>query len=122
VRLENETDFSKPQPAQITAQPALVINDVPVQAHPSAGRLGDAANHIPQRRLARSARPDQPNDLAGEYRHRDVNERINACRAFPEMLGYGTQFDQRGDIGEFGHRAITKANAHAICRPRCGAP
>ena len=93
--LENEADLFEPQPAQIAAQPALVVDDFVVEAHPPAARLGDAADHIQQRRLARSARADQPDDLAGRDGHRDVGERIDPPFALPEMLRDGAEFDER---------------------------
>ena len=84
--MENEADLFEPQPAQIAAQPALVVDDLAVEAHPPAARLGDAADHIQQGRLARSARADQPDDLSGKHFHRDVGERIDPSFALAEML------------------------------------
>ena len=52
VRLENETDLFEPQTPEVTAQPALIVDDLSIQLQPSAGRFGDAADEVEERALA----------------------------------------------------------------------
>jgi hypothetical protein len=94
VGLEDEPDLFKPQPPQIAAQPALIVDGFAVEAHPAAARLGDAADDVEQGRLARAAGADEADDLPRKYRGRDVRERIDAPLALAKMLRDGAQLDQ----------------------------
>src|SRR5579863_978746 len=106
--LKDETDLFEPQPAKVAPLPALVINNLPVQAHPPTAWLGNATDHVQQRRLARSARPDQTDNFASEDRQGDIDEGVNPRLALPEMLRDRTELDQWRQIDRFGHDSTRK--------------
>ena len=66
--LENEADLVEPQPAQVALQPAIVINDFAIERDTPGARLHNAGDAVEERRLARTARAHQSDDLARDRR------------------------------------------------------
>src|SRR5450830_1366359 len=75
--LEDEADLVEPQPAQISLEPPLVIDHIAVERDTAAARLQNAGNAVQQRRLARTARSHQPDDLAGINLDIDVTQGVD---------------------------------------------
>jgi len=54
----------------------ILVGDVLVaDQDPALGRLDQPVDHLHRRRLATPRRPDQHDDLAGGYLHRDIVDR-----------------------------------------------
>src|SRR3972149_3261054 len=85
--LENEADLVEPQPAQIGLEPALVIDELAAERVPPAARLQNTGDAVQQRGLAGAARSHQPDHLAWEDFHIDVDQGIDARSPLAEMLG-----------------------------------
>ena len=64
MELENESDLVEPQPAQIAAQPAAVINSLAVQDDAARACGDNAADDVQESRLARARGAEHGEELA----------------------------------------------------------
>ncbi|KAF0112693.1 MAG: hypothetical protein FD150_2285 [Rhodobacteraceae bacterium] len=64
VRLKDKADLVQAQPSQIAAEPFAVEHRIAIQFDPARGRGKNAADHVQQRRLARTGRAQQRDDFA----------------------------------------------------------
>src|SRR5487761_1568870 len=85
--LEDEPDLVEPQPAQIGTQPVSVVNDLAVENETAAARLQNTGDAVEERRLARSARSHQADDLPLIDLHVDVAQRVDPRTSAAKMLG-----------------------------------
>ena len=87
VVLEDEADLLQPQPAQVGAQPAAVIDRSGLRgacARDDGSRMQPMT--LSSGGLAGAARAAQADHLAGRDLERNVAQRIDAGRSFAEML------------------------------------
>ena len=110
VGLEDEADLLQPQTAQVGAQPFAVIDQFAVEPHAPGIRFENAADHIEQRALARSAGPAQADHGSGKDIERNLAQRIDAGRPLAEMLADPSDFDDR----LLGHGYPASAEAGSI--------
>src|SRR3546814_14288499 len=97
---EAEASLLQPQPAQVAAHPAAVIDRLAIKHHAAGARLDDAADDVEKRALARAAGPEQPDDFAGMDGKAHLAQRVDPRLALAEMLGDAVELHQ----GRTGHR------------------
>ena len=64
VGLEDEADLFQAHAAQIAPQPAVVVDHLAVEPHPSLVRIDDGADDVEQRALAGTRGSDKADHLA----------------------------------------------------------
>ena len=104
MELKNKPDFLESEFAQIGSQPAAVVDDIAIEAHPAAARLEDAADDIQQRRLARTTRAKEGHDLAGMHLEAHVAQGIDPGITGAEVFRDVAHVDQRSRVAGRAHR------------------
>ena len=90
--------------AQIAAAPAVVVDVFPTETNRAAAGFDDGAEAFEQRTLARSARADQADHLAGANHHVYTLQGVHRSGARAEALGQALHQDRFAGRSRLGRR------------------